>query len=108
MDPFEALVLFTAVVSVFIVMPLIIANAVKSRSSSKSGELRKSELEAIITSAVAEATAPLARRIETLEAIAADGDLDGPLQGRLDPSLLADPAHDGPGAAPSERRRSHA
>ncbi len=61
---------------------------VKAAGSSREGEsLRKSELEALIQEAVAEAVEPFQRRIETLEAIATDEDAG---QRRIDAAVLAD------------------
>ena len=92
MGPFEALIAFTSIVSLFVVMPWIIANAFRKRSGG--AEMRRSELDALIEEAVAEATAPLVRRIETLEAIATATDSETERQ--LDPAVLADVLEPGP------------
>ena len=104
MGPFEAAVAGLAIVSMFVVMPAIIAFAtVRSRRKGRGQEMRRSELDAAIGAAVDEATAPLRRRIETLEAIATATD------GRLDPSLLDDPLEAGtadPAAGAPRRTRA--
>ena len=66
--------------------------------SGEGQELRASELRHMIEQSVEEATAPLVRRIETLEAIATDDEPHGRRSqpgraggaGRLDPATLAD------------------
>ncbi|MDT0632454.1 hypothetical protein [Rubrivirga litoralis] len=83
-----------AIFAVFIGLPwAVFAGIAKVRAANAVGrgggeELRASELRAMIEASVEEATAPLVRRIETLEAIATD---DEPARaGRLDPATLAD------------------
>ncbi|MGB3544288.1 hypothetical protein [Rubrivirga sp.] len=112
---FEALIAFTSVVALFVVMPwIVIQGIVKIRSANRSSsatELRRSDLEAIVAEAVEDATSPLIRRLETLEAIVTDeSDLEvGP--SRLDAAVLADALGDleddvdGP-AAVARRARS--
>ena len=69
------------------------------RSGGEGTEIRASELRRMIEASVDEATAPLVRRIETLEAIVTDDDPGDRVRlsdtqpagaGRLDPATLAD------------------
>lgn len=80
-----------AIFAIFIGMPWAIFSGVakikKATAGSEGESLRKSELEAMIQSAVEEAVEPFQRRIETLEAIAID---DEAPQRRLDAAALAD------------------
>lgn len=95
------------------------------RGGAEGTEIRASELRRMIEAEVAEATAPLVRRIETLEAIATDDEPGGRLvdgrgapavgAGRLDPAALADVLPDGDlrfevepddDAVPAARRRA--
>ena len=64
-----------------------VKGASAASGSGKGSTLRKSELTALVEEAVAEATAPLRTRIETLEAIATE---DEHATRRLDAALLAD------------------
>ncbi len=102
-----------AAVALFVGMPWAVftgiakvkaANAV-GRGRTGGSEIRKSELEALIGNAVDDATAPLVRRLEILEAIATDDDA---AMDRIDPAVLADTLDlgvedEGPAAA---RRRT--
>ena len=79
-----------AILSVFVGAPWAIFSGIAKVKAASRGEgesLRKSELEALIQDAVAEAVEPFQRRIETLEAIATDVD-DDPR--RIDAAVLAD------------------
>ena len=60
--------------------------AAGAAKSVKAGGLRMSELKALVEEAVADATAPLRARIESLEAIVTDEEATH----RLDAALLAD------------------
>lgn len=84
------------VATIFGLFPAILAWAIvaskRAKYSARGGEgegLRASDLERIIRDAVEDATEPLVRRIETLEAIATDVDAED-RPGRLDPAVLAD------------------
>lgn len=73
------------------------------RSEGGGASLRKSELEAIIGTAVEDATAPLRRRVETLEAIVTQEEA---AMDRIDPAVLADALdHDAEADAPTAARR---
>ena len=98
-----------ALLSIFIGLPWVVfsgiakVKAAGSRSSGKGGSgIRKSELEALIAVSVEEATAPLLRRVEVLEAILGDENeaLDridpAVLTGVIDPSAEADDWADAP------------
>ena len=78
-----------AILSVFVGAPWAIFSGIaKVKAAGGEGEsLRRSELEALVQDAVAQATEPLQRRIETLEAIATDVDAD---TRRLYAAVLAD------------------
>ena len=79
-----------AAVAFFVGMPWAVFSGIAKVKAASKGEgesLRKSELEALIHDAVAEAVEPFQRRIETLEAIATDVD-DDPR--RIDAAVLAD------------------
>ena len=78
-----------AAVALFVGMPWAVFSGiakVKAASRGEGDSLRKSELEAMIQDAVAQAVEPFQRRIETLEAIATDEDAG---QRRLDAAVLA-------------------
>ncbi|MDT7857103.1 hypothetical protein RQM47_10660 [Rubrivirga sp. S365] len=103
-----------AIFAVFIGLPwAVFAGIAKVKAANAAGrggegtELRASELRAMIEASVEEATAPLVRRIETLEAIATD---DEPARaGRLDPATLAnvfDTDLDDANDVPAARRRA--
>ena len=102
MGPGEAL----AAIALFVGMPWAVFSGIaKVKAASRGGgdSLRKSELEALIQDAVADAVEPLQRRIETLEAIAINEDSG---QRRLDAAVLADALEpDAEPAAPAARRR---
>lgn len=94
---FEFLILAT----VFVGLPAVIFDGIAKlkRADAKAkegGAMRKSELEALIRGAVEDATEPLRRRIETLEAIATS---DEPQGGRIDPAVLSE-AFGVPGEVP--------
>ena len=106
-----------AIFAVFIGLPWAVFTGIaKVRGASATGrggegqELRASELRRMIEQSVEEATAPLVRRIETLEAIATDeepGARGG--AGRLDPATMADVFDADPEDAdevPAARRRA--
>ncbi len=88
---FEAVFAITAVMAVFVGMPWItfqgILKVKQANAEGSSTELRRSDLEAMVADAVEDATHPLRRRIETLEAIATDTEAE---QSRLDSAVLAD------------------
>lgn len=92
---------FLIVATVFVGLPAVIFDGIAKlkRADAKAkegGAMRKSELEALIRVAVEDATEPLHRRIETLEAIATS---DEPQGGRIDAAVLSE-ALGVPGAAP--------
>ena len=95
-----------AILSIFIGLPWIIfAGIAKVRGAGDGGgtSLRKSELEAIVEAAVETATAPLVRRVETLEAIVTQED---EAMDRIDPAVLADALdHDAEETGPAAARR---
>ena len=116
-----------AIFAVFIGLPwAVFAGIAKVKAANAAGrvgegtELRASELRRMIEASVEEATAPLVRRIETLEAIVTDDEPEGrrsqprparvaePARaGRLDPALLDDaPALDDDGVQDRGRVRS--
>ena len=78
----------------FVLFPAVVGAAVVNAKKAKAGgeEMRLSDLERLIEAAVEDATGPLVRRIETLEAIVTDDDPAGPARqpGRIDPAALAD------------------
>lgn len=91
MGPGEAI----AVLSLFIGLPWVVfsgiakvraAGATTLRSGRGTSEIRKSELDALISASVEDATAPLLRRVEVLEAILTDEDA---AMDRIDPAVLA-------------------
>lgn len=84
-----------AILSLFIGLPWVVfsgiakvkaAGATTLPSGRGGSDIRKSELEALITASVEDATAPLVRRIEVLEAILTDEDA---AMDRIDPAVLA-------------------
>ena len=86
-----------AIFAVFIGLPWAVFSGIaKVKAANAAGrggegqELRASELRHMIEASVEEATAPLVRRIETLEAIATDEEPGRSGAGRLDPATLAD------------------
>ena len=91
-----------AAVALFVGTPWAVFTGIaKVKAAGASGrggdgqELRASELRRMIEASVEEATAPLVRRIETLEAIATDEEpgragAQTAGAGRLDPATLAD------------------
>ena len=98
-----------AALALFVGMPWAVFSGIAKIKAADGGgsrdgaSLRKSEREAIIGAAVEDATAPLRRRVETLEAIVTqeDGAMD-----RIDPAVLADALdHDAEAAAPTAARR---
>lgn len=103
-----------AAIALFVGMPWAVFTGIakikaadRPQNGAGGSQLRRSELEVIIEDAVADATADLRRRIETLEAIAIDDDRQ---QDRLDAAVLADALEpddldEAPAAA---RRRSRA
>ena len=109
MDFFEAVFASIAVLSVFVGMPWAVFQGVlKVKQAGRDGsatELRRSDLEAIVADAVTDATGPLRRRIETLEAIATDADLEDQ---RIDAAVLAGALdlEDDPGEPSAVRRRA--
>lgn len=111
MDPGEVI----AAIALFVGMPWAIFSGiakVKAAKGLEGGGLRASELEAIIRRAVEEATEPVRRRLETLEAIATDDEPTYSDPGRLDPAVLADalgtdePDLEGRGETAATRRRA--
>ena len=114
MDPGTVVVALVSVVSLFLLMPYITFEGIKSLRSSGSSSgaaMRRSELEATIAAAVDDATEPLRRRIEALEAIAAGDEparprVDAETSGdRIDPALLADALGEEHDDAPAAVRR---
>jgi len=90
MGPGEAI----AALALFVGMPWVVFSGIAKIKAASMGagsgggaQLRKSELQALIEVAVEDATEPLVRRIETLEAIAID---EQGHQDRLDAAVLAD------------------
>lgn len=82
-----------ALLSIFIGLPWVVFSGIakiKAAGSGASGtggsEIRKSELEALIEASVEQATAPLLRRVDVLEAILTDED---EALARIDPAVLA-------------------
>lgn len=63
---------------------------VKAAKGLEGASLKTSELEAIVRRAVDNATEPLRRRLEAVEAIVTDDDPADRRAGRLDPAALAD------------------
>jgi hypothetical protein len=91
MGPGEAI----AILSLFIGLPWVVFSGiakVKAAGSTTlpsgrgSSEIRKSELAALIEASVEEATAPLVRRVEVLEALLTDED---EAFDRIDPAVLS-------------------
>ncbi|PAP77308.1 hypothetical protein [Rubrivirga marina] len=100
-----------AALALFVGMPWAVFSGIaKIKAASHGGggsregaSLRKSELEAIIGTAVEDATAPLIRRVETLEAIVTQEEA---AMDRIDPAVLADALdHDAEADAPAGARR---
>ena len=87
---FETVFAITGVLAVFVGMPWVTFQGIlKIKQANRSGtELRRSDLEAIVADAVEDATQPLRRRIESLEAIATDTDLEAG-RSALDAAVLA-------------------
>ena len=83
-----------AAIALFVGMPWAVfsgiakikAASAPERRGRDAGGLRRSDLEDIVRTAVEDATQPLVRRLETLEAIVTDEEPEG----RLDPAVLAD------------------
>ncbi|WP_420457589.1 hypothetical protein [Rubrivirga sp.] len=83
-----------AAIALFVGMPWAVFTGIAKvkaagggdRARSGGSEIRKSELEAIIGVAVEDATAPLVRRVEALEAIVTEDDA---AFDRIDPAVLA-------------------
>ena len=98
MEFFDFLGMLAAVSALFVGMPWAVFTGIaKVKAAGRGGgegqELRASELRRMIEQSVEEATAPLVRRIETLEAIATDDEpaaLGRGGAGRLDAATLAD------------------
>ena len=89
MPPGEVFLGVTAILSLFVLLPSIIGfTVVRSRRNKGGREMRQSELQAVIGAAVDEATEPLRRRVEALEAIATATDEEP--ASRIDPAVLAD------------------
>ena len=115
-----------AIFAVFIGLPwAVFAGIAKVKAANAVGragestELRASELRRMIEDSVEEATTPLVRRIETLEAIATDDEpqRSGPRPaqaaeplpggaGRLDPALLDDDPETDADPVPTGRARA--
>lgn len=84
-----------AAIALFVGMPWAVftgiakvkAASVVGHAQSGGSEIRKSELQALIGDAVDDATAPLVRRIEILEAIATE---ENAAMDRIDPAVLSD------------------
>lgn len=80
----------------FVLLPAVLLYGIKeikkvkgTKVSSGGGELRASELRAIIREAVEDAIEPLSTRVADLEERLGDESVDD-LRARLDPALLAD------------------
>jgi hypothetical protein len=103
---FEFLAMFTAVTAIFVGLPWALFTGiarVKAAGAGDGTELRVSELQGLIDEAVAEATAPLVARIETLEAIVTDDEPTA--RPRLANALDALPDDEDLGAKPVDAGR---
>ena len=104
MGPGEAI----AALALFIGAPWAVFSGIAKvkaagRGSTEGASLRKSELAAIVEAAVENATAPLVRRVETLEAIVTQED---EAMDRIDPAVLADALdHEAEETGPAAARR---
>lgn len=94
-----------AAIALFVGLPWAVFTGIAKVKAAGGGggtSLRKSELEAIIETAVEDATSPLRRRVEALEAIVTSED---PAPARLDPAVLADALGDPEAEEPAAVRR---
>lgn len=104
MGPFEVMAAF----ALFVGTPWAVFTGIAKIKAAGGGSgggtsLRRSELEAIIETAVEDATAPLVRRVETLEAIVTQEEA---AMDRIDPAVLADALdHDAEEEGPIGARR---
>jgi hypothetical protein len=113
MEPFAVVAI---VALLFVAAPTAIFRGIRSlradrlRTESSGGEMRASELKAMIRKAVDEATAPLAARVTDLEERLGDEPVHA-LRERLDGGALtaafdADAEFDEPASGPARRARS--
>jgi predicted oxidoreductase len=95
MDPGEALVALTSIVSVFIGMPWVVLSGIRKLREQKmsgrtgDGDLSAGELRSMIRDAVGEAIGPLAVRMADLEDRLGDETVDE-IRARLGADALAD------------------
>ena len=93
MEIVDLFAMITSILAVFVAAPWVVFTGiakVRAARADEGAELRMSELRGLIDDAVAEATAPLAARIETLEAIVTDDEPRPLLADALDLDAPAD------------------